>query len=58
MIEQIHAVNRELVAAGVRKFACGISPAANAKTVPPPNLCPFGFSSVLALELPSDGILT
>jgi hypothetical protein len=33
MIEQIHAVNRELIAAGVRKFACGISPAANAKTV-------------------------
>src|ERR1700722_19948866 len=33
MIEQIHAVNRELIAAGVRKFACGISPAGNAKTV-------------------------
>ena len=33
MIEQIHAVNRELIAAGVRKFACGISPARNAKTV-------------------------
>ncbi len=33
MIEEIHAVNRELIAAGVRKFACGISPAANAKTV-------------------------
>jgi hypothetical protein len=33
MIEEIHAVNRELVAAGVRKFACGMSPAANAKTV-------------------------
>jgi hypothetical protein len=32
-IEQIHAVNRELIAAGVRKFACGISPASNAKTV-------------------------
>jgi hypothetical protein len=25
--------NRELIAAGVRKFACGISPAANAKTL-------------------------
>ena len=33
MIEQIHAVNRELIAAGVRKFACGISPVANAKTL-------------------------
>jgi hypothetical protein len=33
MIEQIHAVNRELIAAGVRKFACGISPAASAKTL-------------------------
>ena len=33
MIEEIHAVNRELIAAGVRRFACGISPAANAKTV-------------------------
>jgi hypothetical protein len=25
MIEEIHALNRELIAAGVRKFACGIS---------------------------------
>src|SRR6185295_1904620 len=33
MIEEIHALNRELIAAGARKFACGISPAANAKTV-------------------------
>ena len=33
MIEEIHAVNREMIAAGVRKFACGISPAAHAKTV-------------------------
>ena len=33
MFEEIHALNRELIAAGVRKFACGISPAANAKTV-------------------------
>jgi hypothetical protein len=32
-IEEIHALNREMIAAGVRKFACGISPAANAKTV-------------------------
>jgi hypothetical protein len=33
MMEDIHALNRELIAAGARKFACGISPAANAKTV-------------------------
>jgi hypothetical protein len=33
MIEQIHAVNRELIAAGVRKFACGISPVDTAKTL-------------------------
>ena len=33
MIEEIHALNREMIAAGVRKFACGISPASNAKTL-------------------------
>ena len=33
MVEEIHALNRELIAVGVRKFACGISPAANAKTL-------------------------
>ena len=33
MIDEIHALNRELDAAGVTKFACGISPAADAKTV-------------------------
>ncbi len=33
MIEEIHAVNRELIAAGVRKFACGITPAGSAKTL-------------------------
>jgi hypothetical protein len=33
MIEEIHTFNREMIAAGVRKFACGISPAGNAKTV-------------------------
>jgi len=33
VIEQIHALNRELIAAGVRKFACGLSPAASAKTL-------------------------
>ena len=33
MIEQIHALNREMIAAGARKFACGLSPAANAKSL-------------------------
>jgi len=33
MVEEIHAVNRELIAAGVRRFACGISPAGSAKTL-------------------------
>src|SRR5947209_18088957 len=33
MIEEIHALNREMITAGARKFACGISPASNAKTV-------------------------
>jgi hypothetical protein len=33
MIDEIHALNREMDAAGVTKFACGISPAAAAKTV-------------------------
>ena len=33
MIEEIHELNREMIAAGARKFACGISPASNAKTV-------------------------
>src|SRR6202790_5507032 len=33
MIEEIHALNREMIAAGVRKFACGISPAGSAKTL-------------------------
>jgi len=32
-IENIHALNRELIAAGARKFACGISPAGNAKSL-------------------------
>ncbi len=31
MMEEIHALNREMIAAGVRKFACSISPAGNAK---------------------------
>lgn len=33
MMEEIHALNREMIAAGARKFACGISAAAKAKTV-------------------------
>ena len=33
MMEEIHALNREMIAAGVRKFACGIAPVANAKTL-------------------------
>jgi len=32
-IEEIHAVNREMIAAGVRKFACGIAPVGSAKTL-------------------------
>jgi hypothetical protein len=32
-IEKIHALNRELIAAGSRKFACGLSPAGNAKSL-------------------------
>ena len=33
MMEEIHALNREMIAAGVRKFACGISASSNAKTL-------------------------
>jgi hypothetical protein len=33
MIENIHALNREMIAAGARKLACGISPAGNAKSL-------------------------
>jgi hypothetical protein len=33
MMEEIHALNREMIAAGARKFACGLSPASNAKTL-------------------------
>jgi hypothetical protein len=32
-VEKIHALNRELLAAGVRKFACGLSPASHAKSL-------------------------
>ena len=33
MIEEIHALNREMIAAGARKFACGFSPAGKAKSL-------------------------
>jgi hypothetical protein len=32
-IENIHALNREMIAAGARKFACGLSAAGNAKSL-------------------------
>jgi len=32
-IETIHALNREMIAAGARVFACGIEPVARAKTL-------------------------
>ena len=32
-IEGIHALNREMIAAGARKFACGLSPASNARSL-------------------------
>ncbi|MEO8275010.1 MAG: YciI family protein [Thermoanaerobaculia bacterium] len=33
MIEEIHALNREMISSGARKFACGIAPPSQAKTV-------------------------
>jgi len=33
MGNKIHALNKEMIAAGVRIYACGISPASNAKTL-------------------------
>jgi hypothetical protein len=33
MGDKIHALNTEMIAAGVRVFACGISPASSAKTL-------------------------
>ena len=33
VIGKIHAINREMTTAGVRKFACGIAPPGNAKTL-------------------------
>jgi hypothetical protein len=32
-IEAIHALNREMIAAGARKFACGLSPVGKAKSL-------------------------
>jgi hypothetical protein len=32
MVEEIHALNREMIAAGVRKFACGLGPARTLRT--------------------------
>ena len=32
-VEAIHALNREMIAAGVRKLACGIAPAGKAKSL-------------------------
>lgn len=33
MMEDIHALNREMIAAGVRNLACGLTPAPQAKTL-------------------------
>jgi hypothetical protein len=33
MIEEIHALNREMVAAGVRIFVAGLSPASSARSL-------------------------
>jgi hypothetical protein len=33
MMEEIHALNREMIAAGARKFACGLSPAGSARSL-------------------------
>jgi hypothetical protein len=34
MVEEIHALNREMIAAGVRKFACGLGPACTLRVQP------------------------
>jgi hypothetical protein len=50
MIEEIHALNREMIAAGVRKFACGIAPVSNAKTLrAQPDGRDFGICTVLTM---------
>ena len=33
MVENIHALNREMIAVGARKFACGLTSAGNAKSL-------------------------
>ena len=33
MMEEIHALNREMITAGARKFACGLSPARDARSL-------------------------
>ena len=33
MMEEIHALNREMIAAGARKFVAGLSPASRARSV-------------------------
>jgi hypothetical protein len=33
MREEIHALNREMIAAGARKLACGLSPVVNARSL-------------------------
>jgi hypothetical protein len=34
IVEKIHALNREMIAAGVRKFACGLGPASTLRAQP------------------------
>jgi len=34
MMEEIHALNREMIAAGVRKFACGLGKAVSLRSQP------------------------
>ena len=34
MVEQIHALNKEMIAAGVRKFACGLGKAKSLRAQP------------------------
>lgn len=33
MMEEIHALNREMIAVGARKLACGLAPAGNARSL-------------------------
>ncbi len=33
MMEEIHALNRDMIAVGARKFACGITPPGSAKSL-------------------------